>query len=275
MTPSIYPVGSKPGVWGPTTSLIDWCESNYEVTHVIAEFWNTISNLVMIIPPFIFAYQAKKENLEKRFIWLQVSIFFVGVGSWLFHMTLRYGMQITDELPMVFGQCFFFYTMFENCQPPNHMNIPLAISLSSYSMIATLVYLYVKDPLIFQAVYGLAVLACVGCALYNIINRNASYQVRHLYLTSLFTYLFAFILWNVDQIFCNNLHDFRTKLTGFSLILSPFSQLHALWHILAAHATYQSVAFNCLSRQIYLGRKCELKMILGFFPYLSFPEKIV
>ena len=27
----------------------------------------------------------------------------VGVGSWMFHMTLKYEMQLLDELPMVWG----------------------------------------------------------------------------------------------------------------------------------------------------------------------------
>ena len=55
------------------------------------------SNVIMIIPPLIFAYQAKKEGLERRYFWLQLTVLLVGIGSWLFHMTLRYGMQITGQ----------------------------------------------------------------------------------------------------------------------------------------------------------------------------------
>lgn len=35
------------GYWGPQTSTIEWCEENYAVSPYIAEFWNTISSLVM------------------------------------------------------------------------------------------------------------------------------------------------------------------------------------------------------------------------------------
>lgn len=31
------------------------------------------------------------------------SLLTVGVGSWMFHMTLQYEMQLLDELPMVWG----------------------------------------------------------------------------------------------------------------------------------------------------------------------------
>ena len=37
----------------------------------------------------------------------------VGIGSALFHMTLKYEMQLLDELPMVWGGCAVAYCMFE------------------------------------------------------------------------------------------------------------------------------------------------------------------
>jgi len=36
------------GYWGPSTSSIDWCEANYAITRFIAEFTNTLSNLVFV-----------------------------------------------------------------------------------------------------------------------------------------------------------------------------------------------------------------------------------
>lgn len=35
----------KSGYWGPVTSTMDWCESNYVVTEYVAEFYNSISNI--------------------------------------------------------------------------------------------------------------------------------------------------------------------------------------------------------------------------------------
>jgi len=264
------PLQAEVGFWGKPTALIDWCEENYVVTSYIAEFWNTISNLIMIIPPLVFAYQAKREGLERRYFWLQFTVLLVGIGSWLFHMTLRYGMQITDELPMVFGSCFFIYTLFENCEPSGKMNQPLAVGLFLYSFLAICVYLFVQNPVFFQTIYGLTVVATVARALYNIKYLAPCRQVWYLYFTSFASYLFAFVLWNVDQIFCQDLRLVRLRLENISAFLAPFSQLHALWHLLAAHATYQSIVFNCLARQIYLGRPCELKVACFFFPYLSF-----
>lgn len=35
----------------------------------------------------------------------------VGFGSWAFHMTLLYEMQLFDELPMVWGTCYCIYCL--------------------------------------------------------------------------------------------------------------------------------------------------------------------
>ncbi|KAL4696909.1 hypothetical protein H8959_002607 [Pygathrix nigripes] len=62
------PAADRDGYWGPTTSTLDWCEENYSVTWYIAEFWNTVSNLIMIIPPMFGAIQSVRDGLEKRYI---------------------------------------------------------------------------------------------------------------------------------------------------------------------------------------------------------------
>ncbi|EIE78529.1 hypothetical protein RO3G_03233 [Rhizopus delemar RA 99-880] len=70
-------MSDKEYFWGPATSTIDWCEENYHVSPYLAEFFNTTTNLMF-------------------------SVMFVGFGSWCFHMTLQYEMQLLDELPMIY-----------------------------------------------------------------------------------------------------------------------------------------------------------------------------
>lgn len=62
-----YPESSVPGVWGETTSTIDWCEENYVVSPYIAEWSNTLTNSVFILSAIYTTYSAYKNKLEKGF----------------------------------------------------------------------------------------------------------------------------------------------------------------------------------------------------------------
>lgn len=58
-----YPDGGhiKKGFWGPVTSSIDWCEKNYTVSHHVAEFGNTITNLGFVILGSAYIHQLRYE----------------------------------------------------------------------------------------------------------------------------------------------------------------------------------------------------------------------
>ena len=108
------------GYWGDTTATLDWCEQNYEVQGVafscrsstvdqiwplpsvlsakidclqvswyIAEFWNTLTNLSMIIPPIWGIHKCLQRGLETRYLVGFLALLLVGIGSTMFHMTLQ------------------------------------------------------------------------------------------------------------------------------------------------------------------------------------------
>ncbi|KAI8494558.1 Alkaline ceramidase 3, partial [Branchiostoma belcheri] len=167
------PVADYPGVWGKATATIDWCEENYVVTEYVAEFCkslsfyrevfpkirarNTISNLAMIIPPILAGIKAYQEKLETRYVVSFFSILVVGVGSWCFHMTLLYEMQLFDELPMIWGSCIFVFDLFHSFTPPKYQNLPMILCLVLYSFIITAVYVSIKNPIFHETAYAVLV----------------------------------------------------------------------------------------------------------------------
>ena len=89
MHKQISSVNETSGYWENVTATIDWCEINYEVTYYVAEFWNTISNLVMILLPIYCIYwslrQKTGEKLQKYTIsnslkFCLFALSFVGLG---------------------------------------------------------------------------------------------------------------------------------------------------------------------------------------------------
>ena len=81
------------------------------MSYYIAEFWNTLTNLAMIIPALKGIYEVRRQNFEPWFAKLYFLLLVTGIGSWMFHMTLRYTSQLMDELPMVWGSAYMVYCL--------------------------------------------------------------------------------------------------------------------------------------------------------------------
>src|SRR5258706_3964253 len=103
----------KNGYWGIIDSTIDWCEPNYIITVYIAEFFNTISSLPMVLWAFLgFFLTRKYVNCESRFSFAFLMLGLVGLGSVAFHGTLRYHYQLLDEIPMLLMDLILVYCCF-------------------------------------------------------------------------------------------------------------------------------------------------------------------
>ncbi|XP_059819707.1 alkaline ceramidase 3 isoform X2 [Hypanus sabinus] len=238
------PVFDRPGFWGEPTSTLDWCEENYAVSFYVAEFWNTVSNLIMIVPPVYGAIQTVRDGLETRYLAAFLGLAAVGIGSWCFHMTLKYEMQLLDELPMIYSCCIFVYCLYECFKHKNTRNYLLAFILVLFSGIVTIVYLEWKEPVFHQVMYGFL----VGClVLRSIYIVTWVYPwLRPLAYTSLGVFLMGFILWNVDNILCDNLREVRQKVPFH--LLGALTQFHAWWHILTGLGSYLHILFSfCLA----------------------------
>jgi hypothetical protein len=86
------------GYWGSATSTLDWCEENYTVSIYIAEFFNTISNLNYIILAFLGIWSCYRVKAEKRdYLTFLAGLLNIGLGSGLFHMTLLYPLQLSEN----------------------------------------------------------------------------------------------------------------------------------------------------------------------------------
>lgn len=236
------------GVWGPVTATLDWCELNYEHTRYIAEYWNTLSNMAMLLPPLYSMLVAWRVNIERRFIFLYSFLMLVGFGSWLFHMTLRYEMQLMDELPMEWGTLIMVYCLLTVHKPNLDGNRMVKLGLLAYGIVLAVVYLHFKTPIIHQAGYG--ILTTYALYLDIMIVRKLKVDNNLLY-TALALYYTGFLVWNIDNMLCAQLEELRQSLP---FVLRPFTQCHAWWHVLAGYGSYVHVAFCIQTRSVSLGK---------------------
>uniref|UniRef100_A0A3B3IPC8 Alkaline ceramidase n=1 Tax=Oryzias latipes TaxID=8090 RepID=A0A3B3IPC8_ORYLA len=224
------PSARRLGLWGPPTSTLDWCEENYEVTVYVAEFWNTVSNLIMILPPLFGALQTFRNGLEFRYICSFLGLAAVGVGSWCFHMTLLYEMQLLDELPMIYSTCVFVYCLYECFKQEKTVGLIPITLLFVFSMSVSLVYLQWKEPVFHQVMYGVLV-ACLVMRSIFIVTWVYPW-LRPLCYASLAIFMLGFLLWNIDNIFCEQLR--RVLPPGLGVL----TQFHAWWHIFTGLGSY-------------------------------------
>ena len=119
--------------WGPVTSTIDWCETNYQHSNYIAEFFNTVSSLAMVIAGAC-GFWLHRKTLEFRFLLAFLLLIVVGLGSSAFHASLRFETQVMDEVPMLYAAIVMVYCVLEN-QTTKRFGIWFPLSLFLKEMI--------------------------------------------------------------------------------------------------------------------------------------------
>jgi hypothetical protein len=85
-------------------STVNWCEHDYVQTPYVAEFWNTVTGVFILISAvYWYITQLRRDlgsshkGLVRIFQWMVV----VSIGTCLFHGTLLYKYQLLDEMPML------------------------------------------------------------------------------------------------------------------------------------------------------------------------------
>ncbi|CAG8662000.1 23739_t:CDS:2 [Dentiscutata erythropus] len=257
------------GFWGEPTAT-NWCERNYDVTHYIAEFFNTISSLCMVSAG-IFGIYKHSKGFEPRYSICFASIIVVGIGSILFHGTLLFSLQLFDEVPMMFCVLMLFYSVFEN-QKEKKFGKWFPIGLTIWGLlITTIMILSGKDHedrmmqliefYVFQGTFVVMAVCVYIHTLSIVFNPNVEKGVRKLWFLGSVVFLIGYIGWHIDLHFCSRMHQ---------LPYNP--QLHAWWHFTASYGSYLICVLVTYNGSKVLGKNPSLRWILNVLPYIELPE---
>lgn len=91
--------------------------------------------------------------------------------------------------------------------------------------------------------------------------------LRGLGYTSLGIFLLGFLLWNIDNIFCVSLRNFRKKVPP---VIGVSTQFHAWWHLLTGLGSYLHILFSVYTRTLYLRWRPKVKFLFGIWPMILF-----
>jgi len=216
------------GYWGTPTSTVDWCEVNYAITPFVCEFFNTLSSLAMIAAGVLGAV-VHRHVFDRWTLAAFGLLGLVGVGSVAFHGTLRFELQMLDELPMLYLVTLVTYLLLE---PRFGLWLPAA--LFTYAVLATASEAFTRGHvqfLLFQLTFGALEMFCMF-RVYVLSRVAENKPVRPLFNLGAGLYFAAIALWFVDLRFCDVV---SVRLPALGL---PNPQLHAWWHVLVSCGFY-------------------------------------
>lgn len=192
------------------------------MTPYIAEFFNTLSSVPIVLFALTALYIGFHEGFRKRFL---IPCFFtalVGIGSIVFHGTLQYWGQAMDELFMVYAATAYMTMIaFSDRTIPARFVVPAALALDAAF---TGAYVYLRDGpffVVFCVIFGL--LSTWLCyASLQMHRRTFSPILQRLFWAGQLTWLGGFgIFWFPDKLACEWVQRFH---------------LHAWFHLCVATA---------------------------------------
>ena len=252
-----------PGFWGLPTSTVDWCEANYEHTRYVCECFNTISSLAMVGAGLLGLWLHRRV-LEPRFSLAFACLTLVGLGSVAFHATLRFELQMMDELPMLYTALIMVYILLENRRERRFGRwFPLLLAL--HAALVTALTALTRGPLqfyLFHASFGsMETFSLYG--VYRLHRAQHDAPVRRLFGAGMASYLVAIVVWFADLKLCPALSETLPALGLFN------PQLHAVWHVLVSSGFYCLLLVTAYARLERLEQNPRLERALGFIPRLK------
>ncbi|KAF2862676.1 alkaline phytoceramidase [Piedraia hortae CBS 480.64] len=263
--PSIaYPPARENGFWAPITSTLDWCEENYYLTPYSAEIINSLTNLLFLYLGLYGLYNCHTQTHDVIFTLAFIGYLIVGLGSLAFHSTLKYPMQLVDELSMIYTTCLMFWATYgHNRSVPAQTLLGLAVS--ALAVFITAYYHYLQEPKFHQTAYALLTALVLGRSIIAMEiqirpcgGRGVITRMWTLVASGLAVFLGGFGVWSLDNIYCSNLRKWRHEVGmpwGFLL------EGHGWWHLMTGLGAYYYITWGIWLRYCLNGEEDRVELV--------------
>uniref|UniRef100_A0A8C6RVJ8 Alkaline ceramidase n=1 Tax=Nannospalax galili TaxID=1026970 RepID=A0A8C6RVJ8_NANGA len=205
-----------PSIFAYQSSEVDWCESNFQHSELVAEFYNTFSNVFFFIfgPLMMFLLHPYAQKRTWGIYVISVLFMVIGLFSMYFHMTLSFLGQLLDEISILWLLASGYSVWLPRCYFPNFLQgnrSHFTCLVFTATMIST--FLTFLKPTI-----NAYALNSIGIHILYIVTSNQ--DLRHLIEISVVLWVSALTSWISDRALCS----FWQRI--------HFFYLHSIWHVL-------------------------------------------
>lgn len=279
-----YPTSEpEDGYWQPQTSTINWCEEDYYATRYIGEIVNTLTNLLFMGLGIRGIRNCIQNGHDTIFLISYVGYTLVGAGSFAFHASLKYPMQLVDELAMIYTTSLMAFAIFSFSRS-RLFKITLGLCLISLSVFITLYYHYLQDPDFHQNAFALMAVIVVFRSIYvmeislrpslqkgrklengKVVqtwetqrDKQILYDMWAMVILGLTVFLGGFGIWSLDNHYCTTIRRWRHDLgLPWGLLLEG----HGWWHLMTGAGAYMYIVWGIWLRHCLNGRQDEYVLI--------------
>ncbi|KAI2463658.1 putative alkaline phytoceramidase [Annulohypoxylon bovei var. microspora] len=283
------------GFWGEKTSTLNFCEEDYVMSYYCAEVCNTLTNALFVWLGYKGIRACIRHSHPPIFFVTFVGYIVVGLGSTFFHASLKYPMQLVDELAMIYTTFFMCFATFSYGRSARFSSC-LGVGLVSLAWFITARYYKTKDPQFHQDAYAIltAVVVFSNMWIMERVLRPAlrrreenrretrtpssprlpttNEMVKQMWVmitTGLTIFLGGYLIWNLDNMYCSTVREWRRRLQlPWAIVLEG----HAWWHLMTGIGAYYYIIWRIWIHRILDGE--EDKFRLNWPSIFRMPEVI-
>lgn len=214
---------------------------------------------------FVGMYNCYANRHDGVFFVAFAGYLIVGSGSFAFHSTLKYPMQLVDELSMIYTTCLMTWATLEH-KRSLWFKILAGVVVSGLALFITLYYHYLQDPTFHQNAYALLTAFVLLRSMYIMeTNIRPYFRKRHLehvkvqkssmatrgqkaeeerederdrwilkqmwtmILFGLTVFLGGYAIWNLDNFYCNTIRSWRREIgLPWGILLEGHGKLESI-----------------------------------------------
>ncbi|KAK4038163.1 ceramidase [Parachaetomium inaequale] len=209
---------SNNGAWSPPTSRANFCEEDYVISFYLAEFINALTNISYVYLALRAMYPPRptRSLLRPKYDFMSLSLLTLGIGSFLFHATLRQTLEFVDEFSMLGLTWSMLQASLTARQTPKRarlITVGLAVAYLSFSAFyiwsAKIIYqVFAFTGALFGVLFrGQYMFHLARPAFPEAKRRDWNWRIWK----ALGICVFGYVLWTVDLEYCAELRAVRQR----------------------------------------------------------------